>query len=454
MTEITTEITQELLRTMQKRAPFAPEVAKGTVKGTVKGTDLQVMRESNRLLILNYVREHGPVARATIARATGLSATTVSTIIDALLQEGFVLEGATQRAAASGGRRVVPVYFNAAGGYIFGIALGRNYLTMLLCDLSAAIVSRNVIPFDTRQGAEVCLPLLVTALRVFAKAQGVSWNRIVGAGLGMPGPIDPHLQGPISPPRMPGWHNVNVRDLLSHSLGMPVYLDNNANLGALGESRYGAGQGVSNMIYLQLGAGIGGGLIMDGKIYRGNMGSAGEVGHMTVEPRGPICSCGKRGCLEVLAGAHAIVEEARQKRSHFLADESADETVSAPNRLSELANIGQVVHAAQAGDPACREALESAGTSIGIALANLMNVLNPSLILLDGSSMQAGKLLLEPILQAVTSYSLPELCENTRIISGALGGDATALGGIAVVLDAIFGAGLAPQFSSSNFLAG
>jgi predicted NBD/HSP70 family sugar kinase len=253
---------------------------------------------------------------------------------------------------------------------------------------------------------------------------------------------------------MPGWHNVNVRDLLSRELGVPVYLDNNANLGALGESRYGAGQGISNMIYLQLGAGIGGGLIMDGKMYRGSTGGAGEVGHMTIEPRGPLCSCGKRGCLEALAGAVAIIEEAQQRRLRIQADQGA---VTAGEQLAdarELTDIAQVVQAAQAGDPACRAALEYAGISIGIALANLMNVLNPSLILLDGNTMRAGDLLLEPIRHSVAAYSLPDFQTHTRILPGALGGDATALGGVAVVLDAIFGAGSVTFSAPSSMLAG
>lgn len=423
----------QLLLSMQEHGPFAQVMA----RGGSQGTDLQMMREANRLLILNYVREYGPISRATIARATGLSATTVSTIIDALLQEGFVQEGTMQKAVASSGRRVVPVHFNAVCGYILGVALGRNHLTMLLCDLSASIVSRSMLPFDTGQGAAVCIPLLATALRTFVSEQGISWSRIVGVGLGMPGPIDPHLQGPITPPRMPGWHNVNVRDLLKQELGVPVYLDNNANLGALGESRYGAGHNTNNMIYLQLGAGIGGGLIIDGKMYRGSTGGAGEIGHMTIEPQGPLCSCGKRGCLEALAGAVAIVDKVHQLQSLVRLDQGSATTTE----VEEITDIVQVVRAAQVGDPSCKAALESAGIFIGIALANLMNVLNPSLILIDGSSMRAGSLLLDPIRQTIAAYSLPDLQANTRIVTGALGNDATSLGGVAVVLDAIFGMG-------------
>ncbi len=439
----------QLLFSMQERSPFTQVMA----KGGSQGTDLQMMREANRLLVLNYVREYGPISRAAVARATGLSATTVSTIIDALLQEGFVQEGAMQKVVTSGGRRAVSVHFNAVCGYILGIALGRNHLTMLLCDLSASIVSRSMLPFDTGRGAAVCIPLLAAALRAFVSEQGLSWSRVVGVGLGMPGPIDPHLQGPITPPRMPGWHNVNVRDLLKQESGVPVYLDNNANLGALGESRYGAGRNTNNMIYLQLGAGIGGGLIMDGKMYRGSAGGAGEIGHMTIEPQGPLCSCGKRGCLEALAGAVAIVDEVRRLQALARIDREGAATTGVEN-ASEITDIVQVVQAAQAGDPSCKAALERAGMFIGIALANLMNVLNPSLILIDGSSMRAGSLLLEPIRQAIAAYSLPDLRENTRIMAGALGNDAISLGGIAVVLDAIFGTGSATPHPLLNMSTG
>jgi glucokinase len=169
-------------------------------------------------------------------------------------------------------------------------------------------------------------------------------------------------------------------------------------------------------------------------LYRGNTGGAGEIGHMTIEPQGPLCSCGKRGCLEALAGAGAIVERVRQRKSPR--GDAASRAF-----VPEMADIAGIVQEARAGDPVCIEALEYAGTSIGIALANMMNVLNPSLILLDGSAMRAGSLLLTPLHRSIAAYSLPDLQANTRVISGALGGDATALGGVAVVLDAIFGTG-------------
>lgn len=428
-----TDSAQHLLHSIQNSVPLAQQA-------NVKGTDLQRMREYNWLLILNYVREHGPIARAAIARATGLSATTVSTVVDALLQEDYVHEGATQRAASSG-RRVVPVHFNAARGLLLGVALGRNYLTTLLCDLSSNIVARRVVPFDTGRGAEVCLPLLAESLRTFALDQGIVWNKIVGIGLGMPGPIDVHLQGPVAPPRMPGWRNFPVRSWLSESLGTLVYLENNANLGALGENRYGAGQGARDLLYVHLGAGIGGGLILDGKIYRGSAGSAGEIGHMTIDPQGARCSCGKRGCLEILAGAHAIVEKV-----HASMQRSGKEPA--------FTEIGQIIQAAQSGDVACKEALERAGTFIGLALANLMSALNPVLILLDGSSMQAGPLLLEPIRRSVAEYGLPELRATTQIMSGALKGDAVALGGVAMVLDSLFGVESPAHFFPAQQVAG
>jgi predicted NBD/HSP70 family sugar kinase len=214
-------------------------------------------------------------------------------------------------------------------------------------------------------------------------------------------------------------------------------------MGALGESRYGAGREVADLLYLKLGTGIGGGVIMGGQLYRGHSGSAGEIGHMTVEPNGPRCNCGNRGCLEALAGAPAIVEDARQGRS--LRRRLERDGQGAPDGLGQhsrpdLIEIGEVVQAALDGDPACKAALEQAGEHIGTALASLINFFNPSLFVLDGKTMCAGELLLAPIRRTIAERSLPAPLAHTQIIAGKLGGQAIPLGGIATVIDAAFGA--------------
>lgn len=407
----------------------------------VKGADPQFMREHNRLLVLNGVREHGPIARATIARRTGLSRTTISVIIDALLADGLVREGETQSATSAGGRPATLVHFNAIAGYIIGVDMGRSHLTFLLTDLAAQPVARRSGPFSIDHGPDLCLAQVVAALNDFLTEQGVAWAQIVGVGMGIPGPMDARLHRLVSPPRMPGWNGVDVRRILGQRLGVPVYVENDANLGALGESRYGAGRDVTDLAYIKIGTGIGGGLVIGGQVYHGSRGSAGEIGHVTLDENGPVCSCGNRGCLEAIASADAIVADARAALSLRRDVPSNAATVGASGALSGLADpdIADVVQAALQGDPASRAAIEHAGEHVGVALASLVNLTNPSLILVDGGVARAGELFLDPIRRAVVARSLAIASHHAHIVVGELRDNAIAFGGVATVADAAFG---------------
>lgn len=386
-----------------------------------QGTDLQLMHEFNRLLVLNCVRESRVIARAEVARRTNLSRTTVGNIIDELIIEGFVREGGSQRSKPSGGRRIVPVHFNTRAGYVIGIAMGRNHLTILLTDLVAEVISQRELPFATQRGPEVCLAELAAQVQRFLAEHAVPEQAVVGVGLGMPGPLDSAQEKPLAPPRMPGWDQAPVRHLLTEALGLPVFLDNNANMGALGESRYGVGRSVRDLLYVKVGSGIGSGLIIGGQIYRGGSGSAGEIGHMTIDPDGLPCACGNRGCLETLAGGPAILSAARRG-------------------VPAVQTVADVAAAAQAGDAHCRAALRDAGEALGIAFASLINFFNPSMIVVDGSTMRAGDLILEPIRQSAALRALSAPLANTVITPAALAGRAIALGGVATVIDFAFSA--------------
>lgn len=381
-----------------------------------RGTDLQLMRESNWLLVLNYVREHGGSPRAEIARQTGLSRTTIGNIIDDLLAEGLVRESGSERADTSGGRRVVPVHFNADVATIIGIALGRHRLIMVVTDLSANILGRTEVPFPAYQGPDTCLPLLADAIRTFIMAQGIPWAKVIGVGIGMPGIV---TDGVCLAPTIPGWIGTNALQRIRELVDLPIYLDNNAKLGALGESRYGNARDVESMLYVRVGTGIGGGLVLNGQVYRGGAGSAGEIGHMVVDPHGPVCLCGNTGCLETFAGKAAIIEYVRA-------------------RQPAVQDIVTVLQLAQAGDAVALAALHRAGASIGAVVAGLVNFISPVLIVVDGSTLRAGELILAPLRETVLAHSLPTPRAHTHVIAGALGSNAVALGGVATVLDAVF----------------
>src|SRR5262249_46924341 len=213
-------------------------------RGTGRGAGLRTMRQMNRLLVLNCMREEGPLARVKIADRTGLSRTTVSSIIDSLLREGLAREGSLLDAAPAGGRRAILVHFNADAGIVLGVDIGRTHFTVVASNLAAEIQARHSGPFNADLGPDACLPQLVSELRAFVECSQLSWDRVVGVGVGIPGPMDVRLSMLVRPPRMPGWHGTNIRQILRRELGVPVYLDNDANMGALGESRFGAGRGV------------------------------------------------------------------------------------------------------------------------------------------------------------------------------------------------------------------
>ncbi len=423
---------KHLVRQMRARSDGGHGAGVGVTAGATatRGAGLRTMRELNRGLVLNCIRTEGPLARVAIAERTRLSRTTVGSIVDALLTDGLVREGELLSAARSGGRKATPLHFNAAAGVILGVDLGHTHLTIIAANLAAEPLARQSGPLDTDAGPDICLPRVADALRRCAATHGIAWETVVGVGLGIPGPMDGALRTLVAPPRMPGWDRVDVRAALRRALRVPVYLDNDANMGALGESRFGAGRGVADFAYVKVGTGIGCGLVVNGAVYRGSQGFAGELGHLTLDVDGPRCDCGNRGCLEAVAGAGAIVRAALSGAGSSV--EVAD--------VADVADVdvANVVRAARAGDAASREAIARAGERIGVALAGLVNLVNPSLILLDGGVARAGELLIAPVRAAIAARSLAAASASARIELAALGESAIALGAVALVLDAVF----------------
>lgn len=408
------------------------------------------VRNYNRQLILRYLREHGPTPRVVISQSLGLSRATVSSIVKDLMDLGLVREGEKREATPRGGKRATEVHFNADAGYIVGIDLGRSHLRIYLTNLAREVVGQWASRFDTGVGWEKGLQLIAQKTNELVEDNHKTWDMVRGIGFSVPGSPDPTLRMLISPPLLNMWMEVDIplclRQMLNLNEDFPIYLDNDANMGALGESRYGAGYGVTNLIYVKLSTGIGAGLILNGQLYRGNNGVAGEFGHVIVEDLikgglsedSPSCSsCGKRGCLEAVAGLHAIVNDARQHSTSALI-RSIKEADITPDQMAD------VIIEAQRGDPACRGALELAGRRIGTAIGSyLINVYNPSVILIDGGIVRPGKgdtiyineILLNTLYQSAEESSLPAAWVGTKLSPGALGDDAVGLGAVANVID-------------------
>lgn len=406
-----------------------PHDSRSKGRNSELGPIQEQIREINRQFILNYIRKHDRdkiVTRSSIAQNIGLSRTTVGKIIEDLIEDGWIYEGEQMDATRRGGHRATSIHFNADAGHVIGIEIGLTHFAVLIANLEATVKHYGTHELKTELGAEFCLNQLVEWLQKFMKEKHLTWNKVIGIGVGIPGTLDPELKMLTSPSLMHGWGGINISQYLRRRLKVPVYLDNDANMGALGESQYGEGRGIANLIYIKIGTGIGAGLIINGHLFRGSSGAAGEFGHLKIltgdfQSENSFQSENCRnykcapGCLESLAGEKTIVEVAYRGNSR----EDILSMDHGTGDVQRIESIEDVAEAARNHDEACYNAIRHAGELIGIALGTLINLFNPEKIVLDGGVVRAtGELLLEPLKQRALMSSLPAMKDSvTKDIS-------------------------------------
>lgn len=302
-----------------------------------------------------------------------------------------------------------------------GIDLGGTQLRVALADSRGRLRGVARRPTNAQLGRDHVVDALVSSVADVLLAEGIKSKSVRALGLGMPGPLDPVKGLVISPGNLPGFINVPLNRILTRRTGIRSYLHHDAHLAALAEYRHGAGRGCKNLIYVTVSTGIGAGLVLDGKLYSGANGIAGEVGHVVVQAGGPLCSCGNRGCVEALASGTAIAREAR---------ELAAGEIASPLHGLARPTAADVVRMARKDDPLAIQILESAGNALGIAIGTLVNLFNPDLIVLGGSVIKAGGLLLAPMHRSMEASSWKAARRGLRIVKPALQGDVGLIGAI------------------------
>lgn len=313
--------------------------------------------------------------------------------------------------------------------YVIGVDLGGTKIYTALAAEGGKILAEIKVPTESGKGPRHVIDRIVDSVEQVQKAAAISPGRVRALALGAPGPLD-KAKGIICFAPNLCWHNVPIRQVLEERLSFPVLLDNDANLAALGEHVFGAGRGEENMVYITVSTGVGGGLILGGRLYRGSSDVAGEIGHMTVSPGGPLCGCGNRGCLEAVASGTAIAREAgelvaRGGGQRILAGAGGD-----PGKISSAL----VAAAAAGGDPGAVSIIFGAARFLGIGVANMINLLNPSLVVLGGGVMEIGEPVWEGVRQEVRSRALEAARERARLVPAALGARAGVMGAIALAL--------------------
>ena len=375
----------------------------------------ELIRGINRSLLLNAIKSEGEVSRVALAHMTGLSAATVTAITGQLISEGLVFEKTT--GDSTGGRPPILLALNPRGGFVIGIKLMEGQAVGAITDLNAAILARDAIVLENNQ-VDTAVEMITILVNRLIKESGIRKKQLMGVGIGLAGVID-FANGIVKQNPFLGWHNIKLRDLLGSRLKVPIYIDNDVNTLTLSEKWLEPGRTENHFIVVTIGRGVGMGIVINGQIYRGKGGGAGEFGHVMVDPDGPLCDCGRRGCLESFISDRALVDEARRLVASDVRD--LDDLIE---RAETQANAAKV--------------LARAGSLLGGQIANLVNLYDPNLIIISGDGIRMGEVFFSALHKTFREHVMPGLAEDTEIRIDSWGDDIWALGAASLVIDEIF----------------
>lgn len=371
----------------------------------------QLIRDINQSLVLSAIREQGPISRTAIARRTRLSSATVSAITGDLVAENLVVEH--EAGASTGGRPPILLSLNADAGAVVGVKLTEDLAIAALTNLGADVIDQRAIPIPGDHSPHKVAESLAHLINDIGRAN--SERNIFGVGLGLAGAID-RATGICRFSPFFQWRDVPLRALLYEQLGFPVVIENDVNTLALAEQWFGAGARSGDFLVVTLGRGIGMGMILNGQLYRGGCGGGGEFGHVTVLPDGPMCDCGKRGCLETLVADRALLSRLRRIFGHELTLEAG-------------------IDLARAGDAAALAVFAAAGRTLGRALADLVNIFNPPLLIVGGEGTRAIDLMRPTLEDALRAFCFNGFYDQLRLVAEPWADDAWARGAAGLVLD-------------------
>ena len=374
-----------------------------------------LIRAINRSSVLNTIKTLGPLSRTEVAKCTGLSAATITAISAELLESGLIFE--KEAGDSSGGRKPILLALNPGGGFVIGAKLTEDHISVALTDLEATVLASQTIPL-AKISQQAILDALGQAVNDILAANKVDRRRFYGVGVGLAGIVDPG-RGLLRQSPIFGWDQVPVADLLCSSVEAPVYIDNDVNTLTLTELWFGRGQGIDNFLTVTIGRGVGLGIVLGGKLYTGARGGAGEFGHTVIDPVGPLCACTKRGCLETYVSDPALLRQAQEAGL-------------------DVSTIEMLVGKAEAGNPLARAILAEAGELLGRAIANLVNLLVPQLIILSGEGVRAGEWMFGPMRRSLQEQVIPPLRKDVDLQIDVWDEYAWARGAAGLVLRHLF----------------
>lgn len=392
----------------------------------------ELIRAINRSHVLNAIKTYGPIGRADIARRTGLSPATVTSISAKLITQNLVFEKSA--GDSSGGRPPILLVINPKGGYVVGIKLTETNAVCALTDLEATVIAKASMPLSGHNPIRV-VEDLAHMVTTFIREQKISKKQLLGVGVGLAGIVDAN-EGILRQSPIYGWDNVPLRQMLQSKLNVPIYIENDVNTLTLTERWFGPGQGVDNFLTVTVGRGVGLGIVVNGQFYRGQNGGAGELGHTTIDPKGPLCACGKHGCLEAYVGDPGLIRAANEEyeRGHLSV---------------KVETIEGLLQLAQSGDSSAIKIFKKAGGILGIAIANLINLFNPKKIIISGEGTREGDYLFISMKESIQQNTMPGLFDPKIVEIIPWGDDVWARGAAGLVLRELFESPIHKQTSTA-----
>ncbi|MBA4602033.1 ROK family transcriptional regulator [Thermoactinomyces mirandus] len=380
--------------------------------------DQNLVKQINKSIVFNTIKKKGPLSRAQVSKKTGLNKATVSTMVSELINEAFIHEIGAGK--SSGGRKPVMLYFNHRAGYAVGIDVGVNYILGVLTDLSGNVIEKTASPLRNID-IDYVVGQIFSCIETLVNNVPNSPYGIVGVGIGVPGQVGQDDQILFAPNLK--WRNIHLKQMVEKKFLIPAKIGNEANAGAYGEQLYGAGKNISNLVYVSIGIGIGTGIFINNRLYKGATGISGEMGHFTIDFNGKKCSCGNRGCWELYASESALLQEASQQKLLNENDES---------------NLDFLFREAQKGNSQVLKLLNILGENIGFGLINIMNTFNPETIIIGNRIARFKNWIKKPI-ERILEERLPVYHQsNTDIRFSMLGDDSTALGAASFAISSFF----------------
>ncbi len=392
--------------------------------------DQLYVRKVNTVIVLDALRHLQPISRAALSKHTGLNRSTISSIIQSLMDINFVRE--TELQLERIGRPGMLLTLNPNGGFAIGLEINVDYVSAILVDFSGQL-RRKLFRSINRDLAQHEILMIAVRMVTSLTDLGRSFNiPFLGLGIGLPGVVDTRSGTLVFAPNL-GWRNLEIGTIFFNQFNVTVLVENEANCAALGEYRYGAAKGIPNLIYLSAGIGMGGGILIDGQLFSGSQGFAGEIGHMVIEVDGNACACGRHGCWETYVSPRAVVSRVREQFSAG----SPTSLLEITKGIMQYLTFTQIVSAARQGDALSIQALAEVAHYLGLGIANLINIFNPHMIVIGGALAQAGDLIIHQMEDKLPSTLIAGRSAKCKLLAAQLGVDACLHGSVALVFDAV-----------------